>query len=60
MSARRALPMKIARISIIDRAWLERWAHLLGLSVWELVGVDGICEIDLIPYQVPTDEDFPA
>lgn len=42
----------------LDRAWLERWANLLGLSVWDLVGVDGIREIDLIPYQVPTDEEL--
>lgn len=42
----------------IDRLWLDRWENLLGLSVWDLVDIDGIRAIDLIPYQVPTDEEL--
>lgn len=42
----------------INRKWLERWGNLLGLSVNDLIGSDGIMAKDLIPYQYPSDEEL--
>ncbi|OGG60708.1 flagellin modification protein, PseA [Candidatus Kaiserbacteria bacterium RIFCSPHIGHO2_02_FULL_49_16] len=42
----------------LDRRWLEEFGGLLGLRVEDMVGVEGISEQDLIPYQYPTDEEL--
>lgn len=44
--------------ALIDRAWLARWESLLGLSIWDMVGQEGIREIDVLPYQLPSYEEF--
>ncbi|MEG2765805.1 MAG: hypothetical protein RR910_08670, partial [Acidaminococcaceae bacterium] len=42
----------------IDKKWLERWGNLLGLSVNDLIGTDGLKKQMCIPYSYPSDEEL--
>ena len=51
-------PAAAAHNPVLDRRWLEECGGLLGLRVSDLVGLEGIKERDLIPYQYPSDEEL--
>ncbi len=44
--------------NVLDRRWLEEFGGLLGLRVTDLMGMEGITERDLIPYNYPSDEEL--
>ena len=44
--------------NVLSRRWLEEFGGLLGLRVSDLVGLSGITEKNLIPYQYPTDAEL--
>jgi N-acetyl sugar amidotransferase len=43
---------------VLSRTWLETYGGMLGTSVMDWVGVDGITEQDMVPYLYPRDEDL--
>jgi len=44
--------------SILDRKWLEEFGGLLGSSVSDMLGVDGLTKRDLSLYTYPDDEEI--
>lgn len=51
-------PAAAAGNNVLNRRWLEEFGGLLGLRVSDLVGLEGIRQEHLIPYQYPTDADL--
>lgn len=51
-------PARSSATPIKDRAWIEEFGGLHGMRVDDLVGVEGLTEGDLIPYQYPSDEEI--
>jgi len=48
-------PAAAAENSTLNRRWLEEFGGLLGLRVSDLVGLEGIEQRHLLPYQYPSD-----
>ena len=44
--------------NVLDRRWLEEFGGLLGHSVEDMVGVDGITKEDLVSYVYPSEEEL--
>lgn len=51
-------PAADAESSVLDRKWLEEFGGLLGLRVSDLIGLDGLVNKDLIPYNYPNDDEL--
>jgi N-acetyl sugar amidotransferase len=51
-------PAAAAENNVLDRRWLEEFGGLLGLRVSDLVGLEDIRPMDLIPYTYPSDEEL--
>jgi N-acetyl sugar amidotransferase len=51
-------PAAAAENNVLDRRWLEEFGGLLGLRVSDLVGLEGIRPMDLIPYTYPSDAEL--
>jgi N-acetyl sugar amidotransferase len=51
-------PAAAAENHTLNRRWLEEFGGLLGLRVSDLVGMEGLENRHLIPYQYPMDEDL--
>lgn len=51
-------PAAAAENNTLNRRWLEEFGGLLGLRVTDLIGMDGLSERDLIPYNYPEDEEL--
>lgn len=49
-------PAAGSKNNTLTRQWLEEFGGLLGLRVSDIVGLEGITERDLIPYQYPTEQ----
>ncbi|NDD03475.1 MAG: N-acetyl sugar amidotransferase, partial [Proteobacteria bacterium] len=44
--------------NILNRRWLEEFGGLLGNRIYDMIGVDGITEKDVIPYLYPSDKEL--
>jgi len=44
--------------NILDKNWLDRFGGLLGTSIEDMIGVDGLDEKDLYFYTYPSDEEL--
>ncbi|MCJ8277078.1 MAG: N-acetyl sugar amidotransferase, partial [Bdellovibrionales bacterium] len=42
----------------LNRRWLEEFGGLLGNRIYDMIGVDGITEKDVLPYMYPSDEEI--
>ena len=51
-------PAAAAENNTLNRRWIEEFGGLLGLRVSDLVGMEGLENRHLIPYQYPADEDL--
>jgi len=51
-------PKKATRSNILDRAWLEEFAGLIGLRLTDLSETYKIKDIDLYPYRYPSEEEL--
>ncbi len=51
-------PASASENNILNRQWLEEFGGLLGLRVSDIIGLDGIEEKHLIPYNYPGDEEL--
>ena len=51
-------PASDSENSTLTRRWLNRFGGLLGLTPEALIGVEGICQKDLILFTYPTDEEL--
>ena len=44
--------------NVLTRRWLEEFGGLLGNRIYDMIGVDGNTEKDVIPYLYPSDEEL--
>ncbi len=44
--------------NILNRRWLEEFGGLLGNRIYDMIGVNGITEQDVLPYMYPSDEEL--
>lgn len=51
-------PAGAAENNTLNRRWLEEFGGLLGLRVSDLLGMEGLENRHLIPYQYPSDEEL--
>jgi len=51
-------PAAGSKNNTLTRQWLEEFGGLLGLRVSDIIGLDGITQKDLIPYQYPSDAEL--
>ncbi len=51
-------PASAQESNVLTRRWLEEFGGLLGNRIYDMIGVDGITERDVIPYLYPSDEEL--
>lgn len=51
-------PASASESNSLNRRWLEEFGGLLGLRVTDLIGLEGLNQKDLIPYNYPSDDDL--
>lgn len=51
-------PASSQESNVLNRRWLEEFGGLLGNRIYDMIGVDGITEKDIVPYLYPSDEDL--
>lgn len=51
-------PAAAQHAKVLNRRWLEEFGGLLGNRIYDMIGVDGITERDILPYLYPADEDL--
>ncbi|EFQ23510.1 N-acetyl sugar amidotransferase [Aminomonas paucivorans DSM 12260] len=51
-------PAAASENNVLTRKWLERFGGLLGLTISDLIGTEGLEAKHLIPYTYPSDEEM--